>query len=925
MDRWTKRGWGLALGYFALAIIVQALIERSLFDLRELDRNLVDYAWQLELIYAADLGHWSGRDVHYPRGPLFQLIGYLASRPGPIEPSHTFAVLHAIYKLLSLVLVFFVVFAQAGASRPPRFRLMAFVAAGILSYAVGISTFRALLSTLIIILYLPASEETSAWKRAGLTAAALLFALVHSFDRLLLGWVSIVAIAAYELATRWRNGDSRRVALHRLGRVAAAFAGGFAALGIVGRLFGFRIFDYLAGQAIVASGYRSMFGGWAPEVRSANTVALLAASLLIAVAIFAVRSSDWRFGAWICGAVPLAAFAVGIPDRGHIYVGVLPLVLVLLSIPFHSVQRQWLRWSSAIPAGMFALGWFGAFPEDLWVSPKTLAPAIEIARGRTRDADFTTDFGNAVRWVRSSAREPAGCIVTSPGMAVVHALAEVPGPTFLRPRWSLAGHAALAADIRQARCAHYIHQLQSFDDVRGAEWRLGADWLALSELYGQPSQISAATFALSLRDEPAPATRVALSSNTLDEDIVPPKEIRIPLGRELDNHELVEIEYRLSAGGFGPMLGRLPEIDYYFEGAGVALSELRPFFHLEPNREARAVLAVDAEAAEWRWLLEKRLHRKQRADALVLRFSSPALLAPKTFKFVIRSIAALSPSAPLGSRATACQPELDVARLVTEGAAFTRSVSPRATSTKIRMQTNPPGWHVAELFVPVTPCEDSCLYAELGLDPPSGGDGVTAEIHLLDRELRPLLFTRHLPPGAGPVSVELPLWHWKESDVLLRFGSLPGESDERDFAFIAKPRIRTCSSRVQLASAVRDGRALTAGSVRARGEDLELGTAPARVSYPLRVTLDTCLHQAFEVTGQAEGSWLFEAHVRVDGIDHRLFHQRVEASSGVQQNGPISLHDWDGRDVELVLGGRPHSGGAAAIRSPRLSSCATRP
>src|SRR5688500_6729811 len=72
--RTTQLAWCLCIGYFVLVIVLQAMAERALFDHRELDRNLVDYAWQLELIYAADLDLWSGRDFHYARGPLFQLL-----------------------------------------------------------------------------------------------------------------------------------------------------------------------------------------------------------------------------------------------------------------------------------------------------------------------------------------------------------------------------------------------------------------------------------------------------------------------------------------------------------------------------------------------------------------------------------------------------------------------------------------------------------------------------------------------------------------------------------------------------------------------------------------------------------------------------------------------------------------------------------
>jgi hypothetical protein len=336
-------------------------------------------------------------------------------------------------------------------------------------------------------------------------------------------------------------------------------------------------------------------------------------------------------------------------------------------------------------------------------------------------------------------------------------------------------------------------------------------------------------------------------------------------------------------------------------------------------------LALDVQTIESRWLLGQAARQRFEADALVLRFDSSGRWGSRHVSFTLRALAALEAGAPVIKPATvSCDRELELAPIISKRPLLSRNVAPRSDGETVRLHANPPKSPLAEIFHPVRPCADTCVLAELGVEPSAEKDAVTFELHVIDREVRSLLFRREVSSDEPAQHVELPLWQWANSDVLLRFGS------ERTHGrvgrgFLRRPRLGSCTSRTNLARAVGDARAsVTAGKARPSGDDLELSGACTRIYYPLNVTKDTCLTASAEVQGDNDARFLFEAYVLADDVEHQLFAQRVRGRDGAVTLAPISLHDWHERNVALVLASKAEvapNGERAWLRKPLLARC----
>ena len=94
--------------YLATLLVATAYVRWKLWDMRALEQNLLDSAWQLELAWRARHGQWSGRDFAYPMGPAWQVVAWLGSLPGAFSPARTQAGLELLFRLLGTVAAAFI-------------------------------------------------------------------------------------------------------------------------------------------------------------------------------------------------------------------------------------------------------------------------------------------------------------------------------------------------------------------------------------------------------------------------------------------------------------------------------------------------------------------------------------------------------------------------------------------------------------------------------------------------------------------------------------------------------------------------------------------------------------------------------------------------------------------------------------------------
>ena len=135
--------------YVAAAILVWAFGLARMWDYRMLEWNRVDTAWQLELVWLARHGSFSGRDFDYARGPLWQVIATLPTALFRSPSAATIlAGMEAGFFALGAVIAGWVGLRRIRAGWP---RIAGFLVLTGLSFGVGVSTFRALLSTAVVL------------------------------------------------------------------------------------------------------------------------------------------------------------------------------------------------------------------------------------------------------------------------------------------------------------------------------------------------------------------------------------------------------------------------------------------------------------------------------------------------------------------------------------------------------------------------------------------------------------------------------------------------------------------------------------------------------------------------------------------------------------------------------------------------------
>ncbi|MBK8997766.1 MAG: hypothetical protein IPM35_18745 [Myxococcales bacterium] len=917
--RWATR---LVLGYLGLSVAAAAYLRAATFSLRALEPTRLDTAWQLELVFLADQGVWSGRDFHYARGPLWQALTWLA-KGGPFaaSPAQVIAAMEASHMLLGIAASVWLTWrvVQSGWAR-----VVALVALALVSYAAGISTLRAMLSVAIVVSYLPDGEAPS-FRKALLPAALTTFGLLYSFDRVPLALSAVSVAVAAEAIARFRRRERVRPALSRGGWYVAALAATLGAAVLLGLAVGANPLAYVPEQRRIATAYGALWTGWEAGVRPANIVALGVAAAVLAGIPLLRRSGRWVEPVWVLSVLPAASFAAIVTDQGHVFVGIAPLlvVLVLWAARQAGDDASAPRIAAALLAAVAFAGWFGSYRDALWLRPRNALAALHALRhGAADDGSFTTDITPAAEWVEKR-RGALPCIALAPGLTIVHALSRVSGPTLLTLRWTEAQQRERARALDAAACPYYVHELLAFEDPRGSDWLLGEDFVTIAETYAPHEAVGAASLVLARRGQRALAERRELPSPATGQRLAfdAPGEVAIPLGASVRGEQLVALDYTLEVPEHARWVGALPGIEFRFEAAGVPVSEYRQFFHAAVGRRVHSMASADAAAAEWRWIAGRPPLREVSADTLRLRFRRQGRLSPEHGELLVHSVSVLSPPAlPPSAPAAECTPKLDFTQELERGRALPRNVAPRLAGRGFELHPNPPPLHVAEIFFDVRPCEDAACSPSSEVRAPAGQRATASISSPLARPVgaaapaRGARRARHTPAGGGgPLALG-----GAERDAALRHQERPGHAE----------RLRRGVPRRFSAAAARAHRhrrrhprrlGMVSGSFELSGMDVSLPAETREIRYRARVSKDTCF------TTRASGPSTVETYVVVDGIAHRVDKRRIREDA--QAFGPIGLHDWEGRDVELVLKSVPEAGAKAGVvlHGAELARCPRAP
>ena len=915
----------LLLGYALLLVVAQAVVRVAAWDMRGFDANLIDYTWQVELPWRATRGEWSGRDFHFPMGPLWQVFALAGTLAGGFSAPLVIAGMQAATQLGGIAVGVWLARRTVG---PARLLLIGAVVFS--AYGAGISTLRPLLSVVHLVLYAESarSDEPPSWRAAFAAATASSLLMLFSFDRLVFASLSVLVMAAFEWLARQRAGLPPALALRRLARYALAQAGLLAMLGLAALACGASPLEYLIGQRRLTASYavNMATSGAGSPVAGAVLFALLAGGLALAPLI--ARQRALAGGVLIAGALPLLGFSAVQPNPGHVFMGALPVLVVLCLVAAKddlAVPGQ--RAAAGLFALTFLLGWFGTFRGDAWLHPRALVTLREVLAQRLAPQnDYVTDLGRATDFARSlKTRDPTlACIGFSPALTAAHALADVPGPTSARIRWNAEQRQELGDDIRRAKCPWFVYQVGGFDRPDKPNWFIGEDLIAIAETYQLAERLGPATFGLTRRAEPLPARSERLEVAPRSERLALGAELVVPLGRVLADADLLRVDYTLEVPRWATLLGAAPQLEYRFEREGRALTDFIDVFDLSVNRPTRTLVAVNPAIAEPRWMGELDATEARSADAIRFRVRARGRLTPGHATLHIQGASTWRPG-DAGRRPAPgrCELERDLLGDARGERPLSRNVALRASAERILLHPNPTHEQGAEVFFEVTPCADSCLVGETGIDMPAGsGDGAELSLHVLDGPHRPRIAVFDVLPGQESRRFEVPLQSWADRRVLLRLGSLPRADPSSDFLWVQRPRVARCSARAELASALISGRALAEGSVDVRGADIAFGAGRSKVVYPLTAIADTCFELELDTaTPDAEFQYLLAA--RADGLTHAMAKGSVVAGQA-QRSGPLSLHDWHKREVflELHVERVTSSDGVLHLRRPRVTRCA---
>lgn len=828
---------GVVVALAAVFIAANAIAWWGTLSAHDLVVRKHDFEWELVLPWRAARGEWVGVHFAYPIGPLFQLLAWVGALGAPSVPERVVAGMHVVFPALSILTGAWV---ARGMDRRAWPRVVLFALLALLSLHDDVRSLRSMMSLAVIVAFVSLDARARRPWGAGI---ALLVAGALSLDGLLLGVLSLVAISSAEWLTERTREQARRSAA-RLGVALAPTALGVLVWAGLASVFG-------DGPSTLFGGARSVVVAY--SVTMASDARELSADALITFGLLALAPWPWllrrdRVAAlWLAGCVPLLLRGALRTDAEHAYAAMFPLVAVLAACAFRharpEARRPWLLAHAGVLSVLFLLGWLAEDrrPVRAW-HPGRLAVAAAVLREGRAPEPYDSDLGRVMAWATEAARDQPACVGFPPGMGVAHVVANVAGPTAATLRWSGAMQREHADAIRAARCPWFVQSIMSFDRPWGLRsWSFGPDLVARSELYRPTERLGPATFVSRLRDTPVPSTLRPLLAHEVPRrlEVRPDQPVTVRFARPVPWDHLVELTYRLDVPRWSQLLGSAPWMTVQFFDGDEPLGEWMVVPGLQLGREVTQPLPVHPEMAEWRWVAERAPPEAQAADRMVLTVRGRALTTgPLTLR--VRGLAERAPPPRADPPAMGCE-----ATRLLAGEGLVRHTPHGGALT---LETQAFGEPLAEIFVPVRPCSESCLFAEVAL---TEGERAGFEVHVIDGARRPRLAGWTLGrENARPL--EVPLGPWADRDVLIRFGATGMEPlpEDDETVRVIRPRIGPCTSLDSLMQRAYDGELqVVRGEARLSGDQIQLAlrppsAPPADVRIPIRVppaSDDPCL------------------------------------------------------------------------------------
>ncbi|HMR75719.1 MAG TPA: hypothetical protein PKD61_11410 [Polyangiaceae bacterium] len=902
-----------------LAIVLNARGYLLCFDHRALDQRAFDYGWEFVLPFRALRGQWVGRDFVFPIGPAWQLIASVGSSAGKVDAARFVAWLHFVFPVLSLLLVF--VLAHE-ASEQPRGRAFFILVFGIASLHDDVRSFRAVLSLALIVLLMP-GRSAGAWRGVA-TALLALLACLLSLDSALIALASVVATFALSMAALPRLawlGHLRRMGTALLG------VGAVATTALWG--LGFSADQLIHGAGLQLRGYSASL------VRDPEAYWFLGPGLVLVVQLV-VAASLWRSRQrrlsvlLLVALVPMARGLVR-SDPEHLWAAMLPALGALLFVAVSVRPRRVERIGSAV----VVLGCLGvwlpldrdrmnAWDYGQWARGVGLR-AVELEP--PREPHYESDFSRVLRVL--SERPDLSCVILPERLLAAHALSGVPGGSRASLRWSPEDADSLSQSLSETAdsCPLAITEARSFDlpeHQRGAAF--DPEWLTRTRplyLIG-PNLIAAEALAHSTLQ------RLPLQVPAAERPVGIPGQWSISLPRSVAPTSAIQLHYELRVSELRVLLGGAPWLEAQFFAGDRPIAPATQVAALALNREARAWLPVHPEAAEWRAAFghtPSTPELRVQADRLVLSLRG-RWLSPKTAHLRILGLSeGIAPSR--GQTPGVCRATVELSQAVSRGEALSRAVTLRVEGTRLLLPPNPPRTALAETFVPVVPCEDSCLYGEVGV--PATGGAAVFEVHAVDGFERPRFIHWQALPGHAPRPFELPLGNYAGRSILLRFGTArAGDLPSPGAAFL-RPRVAPCSSMFSVVQALQDEQLdVLRGQAKVSGDRLQLepagyGGPPSDARLSLRVPAGSCL--AVDLRAEAPSTTPrldLELGVLEAGQYVPLIRGSPAGAEAELHFEDAALEEWWGRHVQLRFLARGDAAPGTAwgvFARPRLHRC----
>jgi hypothetical protein len=917
VDRWARAALVIAVLWFVAVALATGFQLAVLWDLRAYHFDPWDSAWRLELSWLGAQGAWSGRDFDYPRGPLWQVVGALASTLGRGEPGWTLGLLSIFFSLACLGLALWVVLRHV---RSEWGRVFAFLAIAVLTNTVGVATLRGFLPVVAIVLYAPARGEVRpAWRSAFAAAVVTVASGLLSFDRFGTIGLCLAGMSGVELVVRLRRRAEPSIALVRAARFAIALVLVIAVAWVLGRPLGFDVFDYVRGQRELMSAYAvNMSIGWEVAVPPTNLRALFVLCGLLVAALAWPRSiASSTAPAWIAGAMPAVMFASVRSDESHMVMGITPVlvILVLIAAGTFDELRASHQYVAGALAGVALAGWFGTYPEMM---AGRLEPLVNVARilrsEKHADPGFDSDVGAIARYA-SAHRGELRCLAVAADFTVLHPMLHMRGPTELGLRWSPELQHRLAERIRQADCGTFFYSIRNFD-APGHSWPFGEDFVEVAVAYEPVERLGGTAVAMRRRPRRLALPRTTLRDTPTVLEVPVPGAASLSLGGIVHGTDLLLVQLRIDVPAWRSYVGGSPQIEWRFQNGEEEASPWRPLHHLALGVAHTVWVSPDPEAAEERWILGREPLRRREADTLVFRVTERGALTPEQLTVTVLGVEQLRPPTPSIDVTGECDPEVDLLEELREGRALVRWVSPRTSELHFHLEPQPENQPLAEVLFPIVPCEDTCFVANVSVQAsPEEGDGVLFDVNVIDSEARPRLLRRHIAPDGEEHEVEVLLGAYAGRHVLLRLGTQFNEHEENDDALVVLPRLERCNARRSLAEALREGAARiaagTASPIASATDDgsVRIGPAGAEMRWRTQVVRDTCVDLGVRALGEGEDDAVrYELRVAEGDVETVLTEGLARATDPVVEVPLQGLFDWTGRRVEVVFEVRPLEG-----------------